>query len=58
MRVWDGRDDLLTLLRRDEAVTARIPAEDLAALFDHSDHMRHVDTIFERVFAPHRSPSR
>ena len=52
MKVWesDGRLSLLDLLKADPKVTARLPAEELAALFDLGYHMKHVDTIFARVF--------
>ena len=31
-------------------MTGAIPEKELAALFDLSYHLKHVDTIFERVF--------
>ncbi|MFO7856265.1 MAG: adenylosuccinate lyase [Paracoccaceae bacterium] len=50
MRTWDEDADFLASLRSDPEVTALIPAEALAPLFDLEHHMRHVDTIFARVF--------
>jgi adenylosuccinate lyase len=52
MQVWDsdGRLSLLQLLKGDGEVTKRIPADDLKALFDLGYHLKHVDTIFARVF--------
>jgi adenylosuccinate lyase len=52
MRVWesDGQLSLLDLLKSDQQVTERIPAEELEALFDLDYHLKHVDTIFARVF--------
>jgi adenylosuccinate lyase len=41
---------LLDLLRADPEVTGRISEAELAALFNLDYHMRHVDTIFARVF--------
>ena len=52
MKVWesDGKLSLLELLKGDADVTARLPADQLTELFDLGYHMKHVDTIFERVF--------
>lgn len=52
MKVWesDGQLSLLELLKGDADVTAKLSAEDLTALFDLGYHMKHVDTIFDRVF--------
>jgi len=53
MRVWeaDGKLQLLDLLTADDEVTRWVPADALAALFDLGYHLKHVDTIFARVFA-------
>jgi adenylosuccinate lyase len=53
MRVWesDGKLQLLDLLKADADVTAALPVAQLEALFDLGHHMKHVDTIFGRVFA-------
>ena len=52
MRVWeaDGKLQLLDLLRADPEVTALLPAAELETLFDLGYHLKHVDTIFARVF--------
>jgi adenylosuccinate lyase len=52
MKVWesDGQSSLLDLLKEDPEVTAKLPNEQLDALFDLGYHMKHVDTIFSRVF--------
>jgi adenylosuccinate lyase len=50
MPAWRGEGDFLALLQQDAAVTARLDAGSLAALFDEAPHVRHVDTIFRRVF--------
>ncbi len=52
MKVWesDGQLSLLELLKGDADVTAKLSADELTALFDLGYHMKHVDTIFDRVF--------
>ncbi|WP_033073321.1 adenylosuccinate lyase [Sphingopyxis sp. MWB1] len=52
MKVWDsdGQLSLLDLLKADPDVTARLSNEQLTELFDLGYHMKHVDTIFARVF--------
>jgi adenylosuccinate lyase len=50
--VWDsgGQLSLLELLKADPEVSSLIPAEALEESFDLGYHLKHVDTIFERVF--------
>jgi len=52
MKVWqsDGELSLLDLLKQDPEVTAHLGAEQLDDLFDLGYHLKHVDTIFARVF--------
>jgi adenylosuccinate lyase len=52
MKVWesDGQLSLLDLLKADAEVTQRLSADQLDALFDLGYHLKHVDTIFGRVF--------
>jgi adenylosuccinate lyase len=52
MKVWesDGELSLLDLLRADPDVSQRLSADQLNALFDLGYHLKHVDTIFGRVF--------
>ena len=52
MQVWqsDGRLQLHDLLAADPDVTRWLAAADLAPLFDLDYHLKHVDTIFARVF--------
>lgn len=52
MKVWDsnGAADLLSLLKADPEVSAALKAEQLEAMFDLGYHLKHVDTIFDRVF--------
>ena len=50
MPVWRGEGDFLTLLKADPEVKARLSDAELASLFDLGYHVKHVDTIFRRVF--------
>jgi adenylosuccinate lyase len=50
MKVWEGKGDFLTLLKRDKDVAKSLSAKELVALFDDAYHLKHVDTIFHRVF--------
>jgi adenylosuccinate lyase len=52
MRVWDsdGALSLLELLKADPEVTARLSNAELEDRFDLGYHLKHVDTIFDRVF--------
>jgi len=52
MKVWesDGQLSLLDLLRADPQVSGRLSGEQLDSLFDLDYHLKHVDTIFGRVF--------
>jgi len=52
MKVWDadGKADLLALLKADPDVSAALTDEALESMFDLGYHLKHVDTIFARVF--------
>ena len=52
MKVWesDGALSLLDLLKADSEVSGRLSPDELDALFDLDFHLKHVDTIFGRVF--------
>jgi adenylosuccinate lyase len=50
MPVWRGEGDFLTLLKNDPDVKARLSDKELEDLFDLGYHLKHVDTIFKRVF--------
>ncbi|HEY2071142.1 MAG TPA: adenylosuccinate lyase [Rhizomicrobium sp.] len=50
MRAWNGEGDLLSLLKADADVAKALPAKQLESLFDLGYHLKHVDTIFKRVF--------
>jgi adenylosuccinate lyase len=52
MKVWesDGALSLKELLTSDPEVTALLTPEQIGDEFDLVYHLKHVDTIFERVF--------
>src|SRR5438045_2557423 len=52
IKVWesDGELSLLDLLKADPDVSQRLSGDRLDALFDLGYHLKHVDTIFDRVF--------
>jgi adenylosuccinate lyase len=50
MPVWRGEGEFLTLLKADKDVAAKLSAAELEELFDLGYHLKHVDTIFRRVF--------
>ena len=54
MKVWesDGKLSLLDLLKNDLEVSQRLSAGELEQLFNLDYHLKHVDAIFDRVFAP------
>ncbi len=48
-QVWDDQGDFRALLAADPRVRALLSEAELAALFDHSYHLRHIATAFERL---------
>jgi adenylosuccinate lyase len=50
MPVWRGEGDFLALLKADPDVRAALSEEELTEKFDLGYHLKHVDTIFTRVF--------
>ena len=50
MRTWEDGKDFLAGLKADKDVTAAVPAKALEEMFDLAYHLKHVDTIFRRVF--------
>jgi adenylosuccinate lyase len=50
MKAWGGEGEFLALLKRDPQVIQKIRESELEALFDLNHHVKHVDTIFKRVF--------
>jgi adenylosuccinate lyase len=50
MPVWRGEGDFQTLLRNDAEVKKYLSDDEIAEKFDLAYHLKHVDTIFKRVF--------
>ena len=50
MPVWRGEGDFMTLLKADPEVTAALSNTEIEEKFDLAYHLKHVDTIFKRVF--------
>jgi adenylosuccinate lyase len=50
MPVWRGEGDFLALLKADPDVRAALSEEELTEKFDLGYHLKHMDTIFTRVF--------
>ena len=50
MKVWGGEGDFLSLLTADKEVRQHLDEAELEANFDLDYHLKHVDTIFARVF--------
>ncbi len=50
MRVWNGEGHLKDLIAADPVVAERLEPAEIEACFDLSRHLRHVDTVFTRVF--------
>jgi len=55
MKVWesDGELSLLELLKADQEVGERLSSTQLDELFDLDYHLKHVDTVFDRVLGTH-----
>ncbi|MFI5012647.1 MAG: adenylosuccinate lyase [Hyphomicrobiales bacterium] len=58
MPVWQGGGDFRTLLTKDKDVRRYLSADEIAAEFDLGYHLKHVDTIFARVFGALPSPAK
>jgi adenylosuccinate lyase len=50
MKVWQSGGDFLALLQADKQVRKHLSDAELKENFDLGYHLKHVDTIFERVF--------
>jgi adenylosuccinate lyase len=50
MQVWAGKGDFPALLKADKDVAALLSTTQIDAVFDDAYHLKHVDTIFKRVF--------
>ena len=53
MKVWesDGAESLMELLKADPDVAAKMTASEIEDRFNLDYHFKHIDTIFDRVFA-------
>ncbi|MXZ61208.1 MAG: adenylosuccinate lyase [Acidobacteria bacterium] len=51
MRLWEHGGTLRERLDEDAGITSRLSREELDAAFDLDVQLRHLDTVFERVFA-------
>jgi adenylosuccinate lyase len=52
MRAFHEQRDFKTLLLADADVTAVLPPADIEKAFNLDEQLKHVDSIFERVFQP------
>ena len=50
MPVWRGEGDFLAFLKADKDVTKYLSEAEIEESFDLGFHLKHVDTIFRRVF--------
>ena len=50
MRVWRGEGRFIDFLKADPEVSTAVSGAELEALFDDAHHLKHVDTVFSRVF--------
>jgi len=50
MRAWKEEGDFATLLKGDSEVRRHLSEAELTQLFDMEHHIKHVETIFQRVF--------
>jgi len=50
MRAWNEGEDFKALLLSDEGVRKHLDAQEIEGCFDLQFYLRHVDTIFQRVF--------
>jgi adenylosuccinate lyase len=50
MAAWDGKGSFSDLLKADPEISRYLTAQTIDGLFDTAYHLKHVDTIFHRVF--------
>ena len=50
MKVWDEGADFIAELKADPEVSAALSGAEIEEKFDLGYHIKHVDTIFARVF--------
>ncbi|SES00564.1 adenylosuccinate lyase [Salipaludibacillus aurantiacus] len=49
MEAWERAVQFRSLVEEDERITAHLSSEELDDCFDYQHHLKHVDTIFERL---------
>ncbi len=49
MEAWDKQVQFRTLVEADETITSKLTPEEIADCFDYNYHLKHVDTIFDRI---------
>jgi len=57
MRAWEGEGDFKALVLADPDIAAHLGPAEIEQLFDLPHHLRHVETIFRRVFGPREEES-
>jgi len=50
MRVWNNEGDFRTWVMKDEDIVKHLSPAEIERAFDLNHQIRHVDTIFKRVF--------
>ncbi|MCI2255020.1 adenylosuccinate lyase [Domibacillus sp. PGB-M46] len=49
MEAWDKQVPFRSLVEADETITSKLTPEEIADCFDYNYHIKHVDTIFDRI---------
>ncbi|WP_046175741.1 adenylosuccinate lyase [Domibacillus indicus] len=49
MEAWDKQVQFRSLVEADETITSKLTPEEIADCFDYNYHIKHVDTIFDRI---------
>ena len=49
LKAWNGREEFLSLLKNDPEINSRLSLQELEAIFDHRNFLKHVDGIFKRL---------
>lgn len=49
MEAWDKQVQFRSLVEADETITSKLSPEEIADCFDYNYHIKHVDTIFDRI---------
>jgi len=50
MRVWEDNQEFKSLVMEDQEIVGSLSKKEIEEIFDLDYHMKHVDTIFDRVF--------